>query len=486
MAMDFSAWATPASAAIQLHLTRDTGEDVFDAPFHPEHTEFLFEADTIIGYKAPRIDLAFRAHDMRLTLRCSHEQKIKPDAPNIAKLMDLRAALSPYVAPEAFERGADDKEKEDAAQWAPPGKRLASYAADGHRFEVWCSSLSDRKAMAIMKNMKILIPMFIETGTIDFLADDDVPENAWTIDRWTLFLLHRVDDFGYSLVGFATSYRLWVWPAEPKSDPHTGELMESSRERISQFVILPPYRRHCHGIQLYNAVTSKFLSDPRVFEITVEDPNVRFDRLRDNCDLARLYRDPAFANLQIPSEIPDEHFERKRPVPVDAIVGPTLIKTLCQRHKLIPRQVQRLVELHLLRQIPAGNRSETLVRFQKMRARKPEDRQYYLWRLLVKARVFVRNYEELQEVEETERVPKLEQAVDSLQEEYDELTEGFLARVDLGYLNAPLGRHAAAAGRTTDAANGASRKKRVIEDDSETEGQLTPKRQATEPLEGAQ
>jgi histone acetyltransferase 1 len=484
--MDFEAWTTPARDAIQLHLTRDSGEDVLDAPFHPEHTYFLFEAETVIGYKAPRIDLAFRAHDMRLTVRFSHEQKIKPDAPNIERLMDLRAIFSPFVAPEAFERGADDEEKEDATQWKPPGKRVASYGADGHSFEVWSSSLSDRKAMAIMKNMKILIPMFIEVGTLDFLDDDDVPENAWTIGRWTLFLLYRTDDFGYSLAGFATTYRMWVWPAHPKKDPQTGELMEASRERISQFIILPPYRRQCHSIQLYNAVTAKMLSDPSVFEITVEDPNEKFDRLRDNCDLGRLYRDPEFAHLRIPTEIPDERFRPEKRVPVDAIVGQKLVETLCQRHKLIKRQVQRLIELHLLRQIPEGNRSATLVRFQKMRARKPEDRQYYLWRLLVKARVCERNYEELQELEETERVPRLEQVVDSLQEEYDELTSGFLDRVELGYLNAPLERQTVAVGRTADAANGASRKRRIIEDDSDTEGRSTPKRQATEPLESAQ
>jgi histone acetyltransferase 1 len=478
MATDFEGWATPANAAIQLRLTR-RGTDVLDAPFHPEFTHFMFEAETIIGYKKPRIDIAFRAHDMRPTVRFSHDQKIKPDAPNIERLMDLRAALDPYVAPEAFERAAadDDDDDDDDDAWTPPGTRLASYTADGSRFEVWCASLSDRKAMTVMKNMKMLIPLFIETGTVGFLDDDDVPEHAWTFARWTLFLLYRVDDPGYSLVGFATSYRLWVWPEAPTKDPRTGELVESPRERISQFLILPPYQRQCHGIQLYNAVTSKFVADAHVFEITVEDPNEGFDRLRDYCDLSRLYGDPAFAKLRSPTEIAEERFTPKKPVPVDAIVAPSVIKALRQRHKLIPRQVQRLVEVHLLRQIPAGNRSETLVRFQKMRARKPEDRQYYLWRLLVKARVCARNYEELQEVDETERVPKLEQVVDSLQEEYDEIVEGFLAHVERGNLRD--------AGRTTTVVNGASRKRRVIDDDSDTEGRSTPKRQATEPLESA-
>jgi histone acetyltransferase 1 len=127
--------------------------------------------------------------------------------------MDLRAALDPFFAPEAFERGADaaaDKEEGDGSSWTPPGPRLAKYRDDGRGFEVWAAGMADRKAMAIMKNMKVLIPMFIDGGTVTFLEDDDVPVNAWTIGRWTLFLLYQVDGSEYTLAGFATSYRLWV------------------------------------------------------------------------------------------------------------------------------------------------------------------------------------------------------------------------------------------------------------------------------------
>jgi histone acetyltransferase 1 len=478
--MNFEEWVTPARAAIHIHLARkDTSSDHV---FHPDQTEFLFEADAIIGYKMPRINLAFRARDMRPTVRISHDQMIRPDVPGVEKLMDLRSTLEPYFAPDAFDRSDDG---DGAAQFMPPGTRLAEYRDDGRTFEVWGSSLSDRKAMAIMKNMQILIPMFIEGGTVGFLADDDDPVNAWTIERWSLFLLYEVEDGEYSLVGFATSYRLWVWPAQPTTDPQTGELVESSRERISQFLILPPYQHQSHGVNLYNAVTSKFLADPNVFEITVEDPNEHFDNLRDYCDLARLYGDAAFADLQSPADIPKDRFGPEKPVPVDAIVDPALVKTLCQRYKLIPRQVQRMVELHLLRQIPQGNRSTTLVRLQKMRSPKPDDRRYYLWRLLVKARVYLRNYEELQDIDESERVPKLDQIVDSLQEQYDQLTEGFLARVERGLLSAAPKRQAAAVDGKVGAANGASRKRRIIEDDSDTDGRSTPKRQATEPLDDA-
>jgi hypothetical protein len=114
-----------------------------------------------------------------------------------------------------------------------------------------------------------------------------------------------------------------------------------------------------------------------------------------------------------------------------------------------------------------------------MGAKKDDERKYYLWRLLVKARVCARNYEELQEVDEDERVPKLEQSVDALQEQYDQLTEGYLGRVERGLL-----AERQAVGGAAEAAHGVSRKRRII-DDSDDEEQSATKRQATEPLESA-
>lgn len=58
--------------------------------------------------------------------------------------------------------------------------------------------------------------------------------------------------------------------------------------RLSQFVILPPYRRQGHGSRLYNALFDYVLTLPKVVELTIEDPSEAFEDLRDRNDLKRL------------------------------------------------------------------------------------------------------------------------------------------------------------------------------------------------------
>lgn len=74
---------------------------------------------------------------------------------------------------------------------------------------------------------------------------------------------------------FYSLYRFWHYPS-------------SSRLRLSQFVILPPYHKQSNGTQLYSQVYQQVLSQEAVSELTVEDPNEAFDRLRDSADLKTL------------------------------------------------------------------------------------------------------------------------------------------------------------------------------------------------------
>ena len=49
------------------------------ASFHPNFTYSIFgEEEKIIGYKNPKIELRFRANDMRPNLKITHGGKLKP------------------------------------------------------------------------------------------------------------------------------------------------------------------------------------------------------------------------------------------------------------------------------------------------------------------------------------------------------------------------------------------------------------------------
>lgn len=499
--MDFNKWTTPNPPRVfNISLVRN-GQPVLDQPFQPEYTYFIFEetGDVIFGYDEPKVDISFRATDMKPHVKISSKQKINIDLPGLDKFVELDKVLAPYFPPESFEQALDDTPQES---WTPPGKLLHSYKCNGEFFEIWHANLLDPKAFEILKNLKVLIPMFIEGGTFAFLEDDEAVNESWATERWKVFFLYQVENKDYSLAGFSTSYSFSTFPEAPKDAPTSDQTEESispdfleslgddppvspesTRERISQFLILPPYQGHSHGINLYQTMIKIFMNDPAIFEITVEDPNEAFDCLRDFCDLATLLSDPEFSSLKPISSLPHPSLSSKAIVPIANIVPREIITTLCTRHKLIKRQVEHLIELHILRQIPHTHRSRTRVMSRKAQSFNEKDRQYYFWRLLVKYRVFIRNKEDLAEVAENERIERIESSVDSLQEQYEQLISGFEKRVGSGFLtDIPQAKDAAGGAERRVVVNGGSTKKRKVIESSDDEDEAPAKRQATEPL----
>ena len=177
-----------------------------------------------------------------------------------------------------------------------------------------------------------------------------------------------------------------------------------SRERVSQFIIFPPYQRAAHGSALYDAMVNMFRADKWVYEITVEDPNEEFDALRDYEDLAYLRTLPDFASLCMKADVPAELLKPDEPVPIDYLVDAATLDALQHASKISPRQFARLVEMQLLASIPAANRSTSrLIRREK--SAQADDRRFWFWRLWVKNRIYVKNADQLIQLDEGERGP---------------------------------------------------------------------------------
>jgi histone acetyltransferase 1 len=484
--------AVNSSEAISLNLTRnDTA--IFEEDFGPAFTYALFgEEETIVGYKDLSIRIDFRAHDLRPSVRIKYASKMKPINEQMEQLMDIEGKLKDYLPESAFatEGGAaSNGASNGTSSWTPPGELAHSYEVEGRTYQIWRSSLTDPRALEILANMRILVPFFIEGGTIGFLD-----EPAWSLERWKLFLVYEVDTISkpkdspsaYQLAGFSTSYRLWVSPSDdvlkmvelsqtslpPKEpfDPEQASLPTAisplnllSRERISQFIILPPYQGQSHGSWLYNAMVSHFRADPLCFEITVEEPNEQFDVLRDMNDLAYLNsQHSAFKSLCLPDKISQADLRRPSYVP-DMVPADDLF-ALRSSAKLAPRQFQRLVEIHLLSTIPALNRTGTHRITRKANSANENDRRYYFWRLMVKERLFIRNKDQLIQVDEAERVPKLEAIMPGVSEEYESRIEGFQKRVrKLGLVEVVE----AFCGKPMQQKKVVPRKRKVVEDDED-------------------
>ncbi|KAI9815499.1 MAG: histone acetyltransferase 1 [Pycnora praestabilis] len=454
-------WSTDANEAIQVLLVRPGKNEVKTVQsFHPRFTYPIFgEEERVFGYQGLKINLRFAVHDLQSNVETIWDKKFKPVRDTEAT--DLREILRESLPPTAFEKTtkftSHIQSDASAKDFKPPGKLSSTYTTKRGTFEIWSGNLADPAVQQLLKRMQIFVSFFIEGGT--YLNLDD-PE--WTIDRWKVFFLYEKlpahsppTASSYSLIGYATSYRNYLYtptglPSPPSSPPkrispsatHTFTLPLPSppsptslpnRERISQFIILPPYQGHGHGSHLYTALIKTFLPDPSVIEITVEDPNEAFDDLRDYCDLARLRTNPEFTklHLNISASASASVSGQKRRGPrltVSQILDQALLARLRTETKIAPRQFSRLVEMHLLSLIPVRHRSTARLT-KKGNAADENDRAYYFWRLLVKQRLYRHNRDQLAQLDRLDRVDKLEETLGGVEGDYVRLLRGAKERV---------------------------------------------------------
>ncbi|KAK5118343.1 hypothetical protein LTR62_002856 [Meristemomyces frigidus] len=486
-------WSTNSNTA--LHLSLHTPTTTL-ATFHPEFTYSIFgEEEAIFGYRGLKISIRFAAHDLRPRVSIEYGQKFEETLgqDGEVKATDVKAALSDFLPEAAFEEGALKWGDEKA--FRPPGEKTKEYTRDGVQHEIWCSSLADADARRVLQNMQILVPLFIEGGSILQLEHD------WSTQRWKLFLLYRLDGnprpqaSPYSLVGFGTSYRVSNLPGKdpsredldaytfthesleallPSPDATDESMLDTnhspldlpSRERLSQFLILPPYQGTGHGQQLYNNMYTHLISDPNVHEFTVEDPNEAFDDLRDLCDLRHLRKHvPEFSALRVTTTLTQQDLDPLKNIPTALIVSGPTRAAIQKKTKLASRQFGRLVEMHTLSFIPPSHRSRSRIT-RKLKCSNENDKAYYLWRLFVKERLYLHNRDLLAQVERSERVERLEGAVDGVLEGYVALLE----RVDgdKGLTDAAEGDDEVVEG----AAQGRRQKKRrtVVNDEEDEDG----------------
>ncbi|KAK1057668.1 histone acetyltransferase 1 [Friedmanniomyces endolithicus] len=423
-------WSTNTNECFTIQLLKG---DTVTASFQPSFTYPIFgEEERIFGYKDLSIALSFAAHDLQPRLEMKHgklfsEGDVKPT--------DIKEALGEFLPAHAFSDASREKGSEDAAadSFQPPGEMIKGYMSKGRKYEIWCASLTDAAARQILENMEILIPMFIEGGTMLQLGQD------WSTQRWKLFLLYEVDRkpasniSPYSLVGYGTSYRVFTFPdrtSAPEANqdlsilngesletlfpppgqnaPHlssktTSPLDLPSRERLSQFLILPPFQGEGHGQHLYNTI--------------------------DLCDLLYLRANvPEFAALRIstdPAILTPEKLLPDAMIPIDLIVDGAARERIRRKTKIEHRQFNRLVEMHTLSFIPASHRSRSRLT-RKEKSSNADDRAYWFWRLYAKQRLYVHNRDELIQLERAERGVRLEAVLDGVLEGY----AGLLERVE--------------------------------------------------------
>ena len=380
-------------------------------------------------------------------------------------------------------------------EWKPPGRALRTFTHHGKQYEIWVTNFTDEVAKQLWENVQILTMLFIEGASLPELDVD------WSLQRWSLYLLYEVttieeDTSPYTFVGCSTTYRFWTLPtfeilratkslpSPPAStngeadkwnpprltqDPetflfkeHVDPLEQPSRERISQFFILPPYQGQSLGAILYETIFGDLAKKNFIHEIAVEDPSESFDAMRDYSDIVYLRTLPSFNSLSLPATLPKEKLAKKAPIPRDEILGNGVdLNQLRQETKIVSRQFNRMLELHLFSTIPPANRKRQRIT-RKERSTNENDRKYYFWRLALKDRIFRQNRDSLENMEEGEealtsaqKVEMIEAAVDNQQAEYEERLQGLEKRAKWSK------------GEAQEASGARSKRKRAVIDDDE-------------------
>ena len=363
-----------------------------------------------------------------------------------------------------FEKAVQD---ESAKDFKPPGKCVHSYSTRGRNYEIWAGSLGDPEVRRLLDRVQICTPLFIEAG-MPLVTDD--PE--WTLERWMVYFMYvnhltrysnrfqtNIDysyekvtppsptASQYSIVGYATTYRYWLYQRESqaptvKNDPFPlpeKKLSQlPSRLRIAQFLILPPHQGSGHGTHLYTTIHSACFNDPTIIELTVEDPNEAFDGLRDSSDYYILRPEFIKHKVNINPDPYESHTLNQRPrlVPTAALIPTKLLHDIRMSYKIAPTQFAHILEMFLLSEIPFEKRRTGGARMARLLIKKHKledanDRRYYWWRMLTKQRLYKRSKDMLIELEMTDRLQKLEETVDNVEDGYEILLKGFAEREEI-------------------------------------------------------
>lgn len=395
------------------------------------------------------MNLRYRANDMRPHFKVTYSKKFRSLGDQ--EPLDINAVLQEghhlprgmfgilkflyflvlIVVAVAFVKESDfeHSSKQVDPNWTPPGTLHDSFEGPDGQYEVWKGNLADPAVKQLNSRVQILVPLFIEGGSYIGQKEDAESSEPDLSDaeRWTLFFLYRKDKStddasknSYIFVGYSTIYRFyWFSPTPPPSPTSQWELPSGHTElaelpcrtRLSQFVILPPFQGKGHGARLYKTIFDHYYKMAQTQEFTVEDPNEAFDDLRDICDMTFLRTFPEFNALQLKT---DAVIPKSGPLP-QLIVGEENLDALQRKSKIASRQFGRVVEMHLMSQLPDSVR-QTMDLDKDLPTPTPADKhKEKVWQLIAKQRLYRHNRDALSQLEPEERIDKLTDVLASVE-----------------------------------------------------------------------
>ncbi|XP_032673414.1 histone acetyltransferase type B catalytic subunit [Odontomachus brunneus] len=269
--------------ALEFRLIRCIEDlDSEEIIFKPEMSHQVFGSmETIFGYRDLKVQLFYAAGCLETFLGMTYTEKandldfegVEPD--KVLTKMAEKLAPNVHYSLDTF---VNALKKDDT--FKPEGELLHSFTINDNgtsrQFEVYKADINSKKFKEYHQRVQTFLLWYIDAA--NFIDVDD--------EQWSYFNMFEkyTTSMGvsrYGTVGFVTVYRYYAYP-------------EHIRPRIAQVLILPPFRQMGLGTQLLQAIYRQYVGMNEVKDITVEDPSVTFQRIRNYVDAVNCSTLPSF------------------------------------------------------------------------------------------------------------------------------------------------------------------------------------------------
>lgn len=301
-----------------VHFTvrrREDLEEDSSETFHPEFAHQIFgENESIFGYKDLRIRLYYSAGPLNIYLGLKYAAKVDDGNQNGLKADDVVANVSKLLTTGCYYTNIDEfaskLEKEES--FRPFGTKVHSWTIDSsdnatRTFEIYECTAKTSGFVAFHARLQSFLLWFVDAASYIDIEDPQWQFFVWWVTAESgsvvchanhhpipLYSIYSYEKYTnangkvvYATTGYTTVYLYYAYP-------------QHNRPRISQMFILPPFQGIGIGATLIEVVYNKFKGDPRVVDITVEDPSDDFRRVRNYVDakLCRALPEFSAANLK--------------------------------------------------------------------------------------------------------------------------------------------------------------------------------------------
>ncbi|XP_011307205.1 histone acetyltransferase type B catalytic subunit [Fopius arisanus] len=386
------AYVIDSNDALEFKLARSE-EDLEneETSFSPEMSHQVFgDSETIFGYKDLKVKLYYSAGWLETYLGMTYSEKLQKGVYEGVEPDDVLGKMTDKLPPNVHDNldsFVKTLVKDD--NFRPAGELLHSFSVNDNEqvrhFEVYKADMSCKDFREYHDRLQTFILWYIDAAS--FIDVDD--------DQWHYFNMYEKyasasGNPRYGTIGFATVYQYYAYPH------HT-------RPRIAQVLILPPFQKMGLCAHLLKAIYRQYIGRNEVKDITVEDPAVSFQRVRDYVDAMNCMTLPSFSRDLLMHNFNKEMANEAR-----------------EKFKINKRQARRIYEILRLKMTDLTNEQE-----------------YREYRLAVKRRLnipYKRELHDLRKLESALRnldkkgnvaIPPAEQRIQTLEKEYRALEEDY-------------------------------------------------------------